>query len=358
MFEAYTYEFLLDRALKNAKKNNPDIDIREGSVLYNAIAPSMIELANAYTNLDILLNESSADTASREYLIRRCSERGIVPEPATKAIRLAKIESDTKIPIGTRFSLNVLNYKVIKELNSTDFQVECETEGIVGNMESGKLIPIDYIQGLKSAELTEILIAGEDAEDTETLRQRYFNSLNSKAFGGNITDYQEKTKSINGVGGVKVIPVWMGGGTVKLVIIDTNYSVPSNTLIESVQNEIDPINYSGQGKGTAPIGHKVTVEGVNEDRINIKTNIIFKDGWDWSSTQIYIDECIDNYFKELSRTWEKEKNLIVRISQIESQLLTVEGILDIGNTTINDKAENYTLDEYSIPVRASVGDLS
>lgn len=352
MYEAYTFEFLMDRALKNAKKNDPNIDTREGGILYNAIAPSILELAIAHTHLDIILNESFADTATREYLIKRCSERGIVPKPATKAIRQGEFNVD--VPLSTRFSLNVLNYKVIKQIASGVYQLECETAGIVGNIESGKLIPIDYVEGLKTAELTEILIAGEDAEDTETLRERYFNSLNSKAFGGNVADYKEKTKSINGVGGVKVHPAWNGGGTVKLVIIDTENNIPSQILINSVQNEIDPIEFTGQGQGTAPIGHKVTVEAVQGESVNISTNIIFKDGWNWENSQVYLNECIDNYFKQLSNKWENETNLVVRISQIESQLLTVEGVLDVYDTLLNGLDENYIVSENAIPVRGDI----
>lgn len=356
MYEAYTYEFLLDRTLKNAKKNNPSIDTREGSIIYNAVAPTCLELAILYTQLDNILNETFADTASRNNLIKRCAERGITVQPATQAIRLGLFNSDAKISIGDRFSLHTLNYKVIKEVGAGRFQLECETAGIVGNMESGNLIPIDYIEGLTTAELTDVLIAGEDEEDTEVLRERFFNSLNAKSFGGNITDYKEKTKDINGVGGVKVYPVWNGGGTVKLVIIDTDYNKPSQTLIDTVQAEIDPLENQGQGLGTAPIGHTVTVEGVSEQSVNIKTKIVFRDGWDWLSSQIYIDEVIDNYLKELSKSWDDEKNLIVRISQIESKLLNSLNnmILDISDTLLDDESENIIIDENSIPVRGSV----
>lgn len=359
MYEAYTYEFLLDRALKNAKKNNPNIDVREGSIIYNAVAPTVLELAILYTQLDLILNESFADTASRVYLIKRCKERGIVPENATKAIRRAVIDSSNTIPIGTRFSLNVLNYTVIKYDGNNMYQLECETEGVVGNMESGKLIPIDYVDGLKSAELTEVLIAGEDEEDTEILRQRYFNSLNAKAFGGNIADYKEKTKAINGVGGVKVYPAWNGGGTVKIVIIDTENNVPSEILIESIQEAIDPTVNQGKGQGIAPIGHTVTVEGITEESINIQTKITFNDGWNWETAQVYIDECIDNYFKELAINWENENNILIRISQIETQLLLkcATQIFDIADTKINNKSENYIVHENSIPKRNSVIEL-
>ena len=72
----------------------------------------------------------------------------------------------------------------------------------------GQMIPINYIQGLETSELTEILIPGEDEEDTEDLRQRYFDSFNEHAFGGNRADYLARVRGIEGIGDVKVTRVW------------------------------------------------------------------------------------------------------------------------------------------------------
>lgn len=77
-------------------------------------------------------------------------------------------------------------------------------------------------------------------------------TINEKAFSGNIADYKKKTKEINGVGAVKVIPVWNGGGTVKLTILDSDYNKASTQLIEKVQEEICP-NMNSNGLGLAPI---------------------------------------------------------------------------------------------------------
>ncbi len=53
------------------------IDKREGSVMYDALAPAAAELAKAYIELDWMYEQMFANTANREYLIRRCAERGI-----------------------------------------------------------------------------------------------------------------------------------------------------------------------------------------------------------------------------------------------------------------------------------------
>src|SRR5690606_12361543 len=103
-----------------------------------------------------------------------------------------------------------------------------------GNLYLGTLIPINYIAGLETAKLTEVLIPGEDEEDTEAFRQRYFNSFKSQAFSGNRADYKEKVNAISGVGGVRVYRAKHGPGTVGLTIIDSNFNKPSQTLIDTV----------------------------------------------------------------------------------------------------------------------------
>ena len=91
-------------------------------------------------------------------------------------------------------------------------RLQCESTGEQGNIPFGDLIPINYIDGLETAKITEVLIPGEDEESVEDLRKRYFNSFDQQAFGGNIADYQQKTNALDGVGACKVYPVWNGGG--------------------------------------------------------------------------------------------------------------------------------------------------
>ena len=352
MYESITYDVILQRMIDAVLVANPNIDTREGSIIYNALAPAAVELQNMYIELDVILNESFADTQSRDYLIKRAAERGIVPDPSTKAI--LKGEFNIDVPIGSRFSLDDLNYVVTEKISTGVFKLECETSGNVGNENLGTLIPIDYITGLISAELTEVLIPGEDEEGTEALRQRYFDSLEAQAFGGNVADYKEKTLSLPGVGGVKVYPVWNGGGTVKLVIIDSTFGVPSGALITAVQTAADPVVNAGEGDGFAPIGHVVTVTGVAATTVNIATTITYQSGWVWADIAPYVNAAVDTYFDELSSTWDNESNLIVRISQIETRLLNVTGILDIADTTINTVASNLALGANNIPVRGSI----
>lgn len=401
MYEAQTYESILARMLQKALSINSNLDTREGSLVWYGDAPAAVELQNLYIALDTVLNETFADTATRPYLILRAAERGLSPQPASPAILQMAITPTTLfLPLNTRFSIGELNYYVSADRGSGNYELTCETAGEAGNNYTGTVIPIEYVDGLETCKITSVLVPGEDEEDTELFRQRYLNSLNAQAFGGNQIDYIEKVNAIPGVGGVKVYRAWNGdlkpanmippkeaeawieglsgvpepvkfwldtvyaaaknnmftvGGTVKLVVINSTFTVPSPTLVEQVQTAVDPLQNAGEGVGIAPIGHVVRVEGVQEETVDLGFSLYYQRGWSWEDVSGYVTEAINGYFLELAQSWaDQDEALVVRISQIESRLLGITGILDIANTTINEKAANHTLALDHIPVLGSL----
>lgn len=397
MYEV-TYREILERMLNRVSDK---FDKREGSVIFDTHSPTALELEILYVELNRMIAEGYGDTASREYLILRCKERGIIPYSATYAVLKGTFTPATVDVIGKRFNLGSLNYVVTEKIADGEYRVQCETPGTVGNQYFGQLIPIEYVEGLETATLTEVLIPGEDEEDTEDLRTRYFNSFDEKAFGGNVRDYIEKTNAIPGVGSTKVTRVWNSdirpadmipneivnewyegiigtvnptvkawleivysaakakkltvGGTVLLTILNSKYGVPTPELIQTVQTAIDPEQNAGEGYGLAPIGHVVTVKPADLVTINVKTTITFDVGHGWNNLQSSIDEAIQAYLLELRKTWADNPYLVVRVSQIETRLLAISGIVDIENTRINNKTDNLTLGKYEVPIYGGAG---
>lgn len=350
-YEDITYEVILQRMLDRVPNN---MDKREGSIIFDALAPAAVELQLMYIELDTILKETFADTAQRDYLVRRAAERGIEPYEATYAtLKGIFTPSSLEIPIGSRFSCNELNYVITSKIQDGEYQLQCETLGVDGNANFGDLIPIDYIQGLETAKLTELLIPGEDEEDVESLRERYFASFETKPYGGNKKDYIQKTNAIAGVGSTKVTPIWQGGGTVLLTILNSEYSKASNALIKAVQEEIDPTQ-DGTGMGIAPIGHIITVQTVEEVPINVKATFGFDEGYSFNSLKSTIQNVISEYLLDLRKNWANQTSTVVRISQIETKILQIEGIIDIQNTKINGSTSNLTLTEYQVPIFGGV----
>ena len=396
MYEDTTYEAILQRMLARV----PDrFDKREGSVIWDTHSPTAIEQI-LYIELDSVLREAYGDTASREFLILRCRERGIHPREATKAVLKGVFVPGSIDVAGQRFNIGDMNYVVRGKIADGEYQVECETAGKAGNQFFGAMIPMEYIKGLQSAELTGILIPGEDEEGTEELRQRYFSSFRENAFGGNRADYLEKTNAIPGVGRTKVTRVWNSdvspadmipkegvetwyngikgtlsgdvrhwldsvfqaakqkkltiGGTVLLTIIDSEFGPASETLVEAVQAAIDPEVNAGEGFGLAPIGHVVRVESAAARTVDIRTDITFEPGYGWGSLQAPIEDAVAAYLLELRKGWADSSSLVVRISQIDNRILNVPGIIDVQETLVNGARGNLELGEYEIPVLGGV----
>ena len=229
-----------------------------------------------------------------------------------------------------------------------------ETPGEIGNGFYGTLLPIDFVDGLAGAELEDILIPGKDTESDDSLRERYFNSYDNQAFGGNQSDYKERVSALAGVGGVKVFRTPSGGGTVGLTIVDSEWSVPSSTLIASVQNAVDPLTDQGSGIGFAPIGHTVTVSGVTGRTINTKFKLTLENNVSWPDVQAAVTAAIRGYFQSLIKLWADSEAITVRISQIETRVLAVPGVLDVENTTLNAVGANIQLTGTEIPVLGEV----
>lgn len=344
--EIPTYEELLQRCLDRIPST---LDKRQGSVIYNALAPCCAELAQLWIKLASTYDLVFVDTAVGEALDALVKQNGMTRKEATYALR--KGEFNMVVPVGSRFSDGTLNYIVTENITGTNnSRLECETAGAVGNTYYGSLIPISYIDGLTTAELTDIIDSGEDIESDDALRERYLEWVTAPEFGGNISDYQVKVKALTGVGGCKVIPVWNGGGTVKLIITNSTYGVPDQSLIDYVQQEVDPTG-DQTGLGIAPIGHVVTVVGAEEASLSVACKLVLETGKTIEDVQTNINNIVDNYFGYLASTWDSQENLIIRISQLETRVLGVDGVLDINSLTVNGTTNNIQLTSTQIPVK-------
>lgn len=401
MFEEFDFDTLENEMLLNV---NDKLDKREGSVIYDATAPSALMMANFYIALDMVLNEVFADSASYYYLIKRAAEKQLFPYEETYAIgKMVVSPVDVEVSVGERFNLDTLNYTVVGDIDGEQgsYKIQCETAGTEGNQQLGTLLPIEYVEGLETAELTEILVPGEDEEDVEAFRERYFSSFTDQAFGGNKTDYINKVTSIDGVGACKIIRMWKKGynpakfipttvitswlekqsastvgsevyewlkivydaamnklltvgGTIKVVFVTSEYKTPSSTLVQTVQQALDPDVVTGEGNGLAPIGHVVNVVGATNKTVNYAFSITYASGYTFEDLKTSIEDAIDSYHAELCQDWANNDTTVIRINKVETLLLALSGIEDINNTKINGIGSNLTLTDEQIPVRGVI----
>ena len=134
-------------------------------------------------------------------------------------------------------------------------------------------------------------------------------------------------------------PVWNGGGTVRLVILDDTYHSASSVLIDRVQQLIDPTK-DGQGLGYAPIGHKVTVAGPAEKVVDVSFELTLNSGITYPQVEVQIQNVVANYFDKVRKSWDERNDSgyecwIFR-SQITAAILSVLGVANVQSLKLNN----------------------
>lgn len=350
MFENMTFDGIMAEMMADMPEG---VSTVEGSLIWNACAKMAVRLEEAAIYAQKIEQNMSIDTADIDHLIILGADRSVEIRNASYAIMKARC--NTTIPIGTRFNCKDYNYITVEELDAAnhEYALECETAGSAPNTMLGELTLIDYVAGFSSGEIVSAITPGRDREETEAYRQRLIDSFGEKAFGGNRQYYIQEITDIEGVGGVKVKRRVDGDKYIHITIIGGDYRSPSEELLESVQTAVDPEQNDGNGDGIAPIGHFVLIEGVEEEKIDVTTTLTYEGDNNYEGLKSYIEKAIDDYLLELRKTWDDTDNIVVRISQLESALLDVNGIIDVQNTQINGSAQNLELGG-KIPIKGTV----
>lgn len=346
MFEDRTFENILSNMLSYVNDQDSELDTRTGSIIYTALAPIALELETAYHEMDMILEETFLETASKEYLVKHGNQIGLEINEATYGHY--KGEFNTDVEIGSRFNLDKFNYNVIRKISDPTtsnqyytFELICETSGSEPNDYLGDLTPITFVNNLSYAKLTSVLIYGEDEEDTEAFRYRLQVHVKNPPVNGNISQYEGLLAEYDGIGKYRVVPCWNGCNTVKLLILNSEEKGASKELIGQVQEYFDPptspINDDlsdasypqgrGMGNGQAPIGAIVTVDTITEIPVIINCKLALKDGY---SSPVGVQEAIEEYFKSivLSKT-------TISYMAISAEIYNVECVEDIVSLTIS-----------------------
>ena len=353
MYEDLTYEKIMARIMDRVESQYPNLDRREGSIIYNAVAPIAIELAIAFTEIDNTRQESFVPTASREYKLLGCKDIGIDISVFDATYGVHKGVFDVEIPIASRWNCDLYNYTVTEYIgvnndNYHEYKLTCETIGTAPNNQTGSLTPItDMPNGLTYAMLIECLVEGENESTDEEIDKAYDEYINNEYADGNKAQYKRWCNEYDGVGNSKVFALWNGANTVKVSILSASNGKASDELIAEFQEYLDP-NVTGMGDGVAPIGAFVTVTTATEVPLNISADVQLAAGYTEDDTDL-ISAAILDYFSQIAYVKSQ-----VSYMTLGATILNVKGVESISNLKINDGTSDIILGEEEIPVLGSV----
>lgn len=357
-FSQATYQAILQNMLSLV----PDtFDKRDGSPIPTALGPAAFVLEGFFLSLNQVQQQAFIQTAVGDSLDLLGAVAGLKRDQASAAVRLGVFNMD--VPIGCRFSTmsgsNSINFSVTATATVTEpqpgdyyYQLTAETPGSIGNEYTGPILPITVIPGLTSAQITSILIPGDDTETDDAFRQRIITALHEKPFGGNIASYRTAITDIDGVGAVQVYPTWNGGGTVLCSVLGSNWLPASEELVENVQRAIDPPPSQGQGLGMAPIGAQVTITAPTEVAIQVTATLELSPGYAIGQVQQPVEEAIEAYLLTIRQAWATnispsgvEYAANVYLSRITAAIVSVIGVVNATGVQLNGGTSDLVLTE-------------
>ena len=305
------------------------VNKREGSLIRTALSAAAWVIEGLYIELIDVQRQAYGTTASGDYLDLKAEERGVKRIPATQAVYemyadIGTLPIDFQFADSSSYTWNVTT----APLSGPDSQglylyhITCQTAGLIPEP-AGQLRSLSFYAGLTTAFFGNVVVPGEDQEDDASLRKRYEESLVEIAFAGNVDAYREKILEtvfeVSGgtatVGALQVYPTTdenglMAGGHVKIWIVDSNFNVASQALVDSVQNVICPMYNgvaTGDGYGWAPIGACVKISSATSTpMLAFGINLTLNSGVTLESVEDRIKSNIMAYIAVQKQSWSSQ----------------------------------------------------
>lgn len=341
------YQQLLDQI-------SNDYDKTEGYLLADMLKSVSIVFADLSTRLDEIEALIDVDNLTGDLLANFVSQRtGITKTAATYAKGQVTVTGNGTVTIGDLFeTANGIQFKAIETktiTNSGTVNIQCVIAGSGGNVPANQIVQIPVtISGITSVTNIEATYDGYEAESDDTLRKRYYAAVQNPQTSGNVNAYLSWAKSISGVGDVLVFPmdtdIQGGVSEVDVVIIDQLKQPASSTLINQVQEYIDPDSV-GLGYGMAPIGAKCYVSTAEALTLDISLSVVQSSEYTQAQIIENIAESITNYLTNVAFV-----TTYISEARIGSAILDSSGVEDYSNLLINGVSGNISVGTREVAV--------
>lgn len=347
MFEMETRKNILDRLKQYYTETAGDkVNIIEGGFVWDTLSANAKEFEKAYAEMALIIEASFPQTSWGDWLTKKAEEHGIIRQEATNSSVILTITGQAGVAVseGALFSTNdgknfiTVETKKIESTGTVDIKAQSQDVGTSCNVDAETITKIPMsIYGVSAVTNKSPAYDGFDEETDEELLERLLFKVRQPATSGNKNHYVIWATNVEGVGGVKVLPLWNGNGTVKVIITDAKNEIASEDLIAKVQNYIDE---------QRPIGATITV--VSPKPLNIDISLKVTKG---SGNIDGIKNAVNDFFKTTAFNSE-----YVSYAQVGKVILekTATGVQDYSDLTLNNKAENIALTDEQLPTVGQV----
>lgn len=323
-------------------------DTSKGSWTYDILNASAIKFALYDESIDTMVERRFVTTATGKDLQYAVADQGVTPKTSTKSTTVVTITgiSGSPVPKGEKVATDSVNFiftqdRIIPDSKTIDVPVECEVYGSTGNVPAGaiKYFP-KTLTGLQTVTNKEEVTNGYDSEEEDSIKNRFFEKVQTPATSGNPAQYELWSESLNSVGKAKCIRCWNGNGTVKVVIVNSNKEPADSTLIQNVIDYIESVRPACSGD--------LTVESATGINIDISV-ALSTDGTKLDDVKTALEENVRTYL----RTTALGSNY-VSYAKIGGIILATDGVSDYNNLLINNSASNVNIGETEVAILGAI----
>ena len=344
-----------------------DYDKTIGYPMYDSLKAVAIEIANIYTELSAtrasIESPDNLSGADREkFVVQRTGQTKKIGAFASTNLHVngtgvVKAGDKVETKAGIQYACTadtVINGTGIAPIQATEI-------GTYGNTPANTITQIPVtIPGITSITNPNSVINGVDNESDDSLRERYYTYLRNPITSNNENAFINWAESAKN----KAFGCWQGKNSVLVIICNGNMQVADATLVQTVQNAIDPKgiqdsdgNWStwGLGKGLASGGSFATIQSAAAKNINITANVVLATNYTLDQVKTSFSNSVTNYLKTIAL---QDDVPTVSYGKIVNLLYETEGISDYSNAQINGGTANIPLSLISslceIPVLGTV----
>ena len=221
LFDSLTPETILERILS---RMDTELQTREGSYAYDQAAPVAFEIWRALMTLGELIDAFYVNEHSGHYLDEHARLFTLSRREGARAeATLTAFGRDgVTVPAGTAFFAGGLEFRLEAELTIQDGRGEgllrAAQPGQRYNLTEGMAFQLlRAVPGLERVEAGPAQ-GGADPESDKALFERLDEKRKRPSTSGNVGHYREWALSVDGVGAVRVTPLWKGLGAVRVLI--------------------------------------------------------------------------------------------------------------------------------------------
>lgn len=352
MFEEYTEEYLMGQAQEMGQALG--VDTRQGSVYMDACTGHVMRVAKFYEDLRMAFSMFSDESCVGEVLEEKASQRLIHRKQATPSYYEAQFQGMAAAELeGDRFMAEGQYFTLVPYDGSYYLEAEIAGSGSNNIPEGQTLIPVRNTSGLISAKVGRLHVAGSDMETDDSLRNRYQDALSLPAENGNKQQYKVWCEDYEGIGRAIIMPLGRGENTVVALLISSEGAVPSATLIERIQREIDP-GSSGLGEGKALVGCHFYAVAAKGEALDISLTAEISPGHTEDSAAAMARKELSAYLKEVALGTKDGEKMVIQYVKVVGMLADVPAIKDFSGLTINGAAENIIVEEGCVGILGEV----